>query len=175
MKIKLSRKSQKKQDAIQKALATGIPLAGLFSVTLFAAGCSESPARLQGEVAAAPKSAECAPVIRGDIAVAAPTPKTQTPEIPATAGVPIPPPPRLPDLPKETESYIVQPGDTLLKIARARRTDLDILLRLNGLSMEQANHLSIGQTIKVPLAPDNRNNETAAPATVGKPASPANK
>ncbi|MPM86867.1 hypothetical protein SDC9_133959 [bioreactor metagenome] len=130
-----------------------------------------------GEVAAAlPPSSECTPVVRGDIAPPPDqTPAQQVPAIPPTAGVPMPPPPKPQALPEKTEIYTVQSGDTLLKIARSHQTSLEILMGLNGLPREQADHLKIGQKIKVPALTTNRDNEKTSTVVAGLVAPPAEK
>lgn len=165
MKTKLNRESRERQNAIHKALAAGIPLAGLLTATLFTAGCGESTAPVMGRIEVAPASSECAPVVRGE---AVSPPKQPAPCVFRTAGVPLPPPPKLPDLPKEIENYTVQAGDTLSKIARSRKTSTEILMRLNEFSREQADRLKAGQQIKVPLLPNRKNETEASGVVVGK-------
>lgn len=46
-------------------------------------------------------------------------------------------------------SYKVKKGDTLSKIAKEHNMSLDELLKLNGISRDKANHILIGQNIKV--------------------------
>lgn len=46
-------------------------------------------------------------------------------------------------------SYKVKKGDTLSGIAKAHNMSLDELLKLNGISKDKANHISVGQNIKV--------------------------
>lgn len=46
-------------------------------------------------------------------------------------------------------SYKVKKGDTLSKIAKENNLSLDELLELNGISKDKANHILIGQEIKV--------------------------
>lgn len=164
MKTKLNRESRERQNAIHKALAAGIPLAGLLSATLFTAGCGERTAPVMGRIEVVPASSECAPVIRGE---AVSTPKQPAPYISRTAGEPLPLP-KLPDLPKEIESYTVQPGDTLAMIARSRKTSPEILIRLNEFTREQADRLKVGQQIKVPLLPNRKNETDASGVVVGK-------
>src|SRR2546423_14934779 len=50
--------------------------------------------------------------------------------------------------PAGTTVYVVQPGDTLSDIASTTGADPDVLARLNGL--DDANLLSVGQSLKVP-------------------------
>ena len=172
MKTKLNRESRERQNAIRKSLAAGIPLAGLLSATLFTAGCGERTAPVMGRIEVIPTSSECAPVIRGE---AVSTPKQPAPSVLRTPGVPIPPPPKLPDLPKEIENYTVQAGDTLSKIARSRKTSLEILMRLNEFSREQADQLKAGQRIRVPVLPNRKNETDASGVVVGKVLMPPKK
>lgn len=46
-------------------------------------------------------------------------------------------------------SYKVKKGDTLSGIAKAHNMSLDELLKLNGISKDKANHISVGQNIKI--------------------------
>lgn len=46
-------------------------------------------------------------------------------------------------------SYKVKKGDTLSGIAKAHGMSLDELLKLNGISRDKANHISVGQNIKI--------------------------
>ena len=45
------------------------------------------------------------------------------------------------------ETYVVRPGDTLYKIAQANNTDVNTLIRLNGIS--NPSQLSVGQTLRL--------------------------
>ena len=45
--------------------------------------------------------------------------------------------------------YKVKKGDTLSKIAKTHNMSLDELLKLNGISKDKANHIDVGQDIKV--------------------------
>jgi LysM repeat protein len=69
------------------------------------------------------------------------------------------PPPQPTEEPSPTETYIVQPYDSLANIAANYQTTVDELLRLNDLP--QPNLLYAGQAIVVP-----RRSETAASTTV---------
>lgn len=51
-------------------------------------------------------------------------------------------------------SYKVKKGDTLSGIAKAHNMSLDELLKLNGISKDKANHISIGQEIKITKDPN---------------------
>lgn len=165
MKTKLNRESRERQNAIRKALAAGIPLAGLLSATLFTVGCGERTAPVMGRIEVIPTNSECAPVVRGDVV---PRQKPEIPRVPPTAGFPTPPPPKRPDLPKEIENYTVQAGDTLSKIARSRKTSLEVLMRLNEFSREQADQLKAGQQIRVPLLPNRKNETDPSGVVMGK-------
>ena len=46
-------------------------------------------------------------------------------------------------------NYKVKKGDTLSKIAKEHNMSLEELLKLNGISRDKANHIVIGQNIKV--------------------------
>lgn len=51
-------------------------------------------------------------------------------------------------------SYKVKKGDTLSKIAKENNMSLNELLELNGISKDKANHISIGQEIKITKDPN---------------------
>lgn len=48
----------------------------------------------------------------------------------------------------ETETYVVQSGDTVLRISREYNTSKEVILELNGL--DDPNHIWVGQKLKVP-------------------------
>src|SRR5579872_3583288 len=55
------------------------------------------------------------------------------------------------------KKYIVKKSDTLWKIAKDHGVDVNTLAKLNGLTGEKANYLSIGQVI---LLPDDQDPDT---------------
>jgi LysM repeat protein len=78
----------------------------------------------------------------------APTPPVTAPV--ETASVPAPAPveaPAQPEAPIETESYLIQPGDSLWKIANERNTSVRRLMSINKM---QKNFLRAGDTLLVP-------------------------
>ncbi len=61
-----------------------------------------------------------------------------------------------PETPAETEpaiqtTYTVQPGDTLSSIASQFNVSVGALIAANNLTAEQANSLSVGQELVIPL------------------------
>jgi LysM repeat protein len=76
----------------------------------------------------------------------APTPTPEPTAVPPTAV----PPTETPAPPSEQRKYIVQPGDTLLSIARKFNTTVPALVRANKLTPEEADALRIGQELVIP-------------------------
>jgi LysM repeat protein len=74
---------------------------------------------------------------------------SKVPHSPAPTPTPAPPSPAEPETP--VESYIVQPGDTLLNIALRFGTTLQALVELNGL--QNANYIWVGQELLIHGAP----------------------
>lgn len=161
MKSKLGKNAAKQQSMLKKAIRNGLPLAGLFAA-LPLAGCGENvPAiAIDGDIAPVTENRQTTAPTRGTVAV--------TPTIPPTAGVPLPPPPKLPE---QTEVYTVKSGDTLGKIAQKYGSSVEILKQLNKLSDVQSNKLQEGQKIVVPQKTNQKNESTATPVILGKPMS----
>jgi len=91
---------------------------------------------------------------------ATPTPSPTPPATPAATPEPVEvPPPQPTEEPSPTETYVVQPGDSLSDIAAEYETTVDELLRLNDLA--EPSLLYTGQAILVP-----RSSEAAASTTV---------
>ncbi len=143
MKIKLGKQNRQRQAAIRKLLAAGIPLAGLLASPLLLTGCGDSPAAPAGD--AVQPSPENVPEDECPVPVIPPG----VPVMPVGIMVPL----DQTELQQETEIYSVKSGDTLLQIARDHHTTLNTLIRLNDFLPGQANHLKVGQQIKVPASP----------------------
>ncbi len=142
MKFKLQKSGRRKQDSIQDAVRSGLPLAGLLAVAALA-GCATDSAEEPLEV-------EVIDVLC-DESVAGFVWHYQ------------------PELPQETGVYVVREGDTLSRIAREYRVPLETLRTMNRFSSEEANRLKVGQEIIVPLR-SNQKNEVVPPAIAGVPA-----
>ncbi len=177
MKFKLQKTNRKKQDAIQKAIKNGLPLAGLLAGAAISTGCGEKNAPMvMGEIAPVEVTRSA---VRGDVAPVESTSSNSGSEtkrmimgetpVPAPIGfLPPPVPPPL-VLPRETETYVVKSGDRLSLIAKSYDVSLEVLKALNNFTGEQANHLQVGQKIIVPRK-NNQDNEKAPLPTLGKPA-----
>jgi len=117
------------------------------TLTLFLSGPAESPADSAAEAAPETTSPETASLSAEETVVPPPAPKVEEA---------MPPPPDIP-----TETYVVQPGDTISKIARQFDTTRETVLRLNGL--KDANQIKAGQKLKVPKTESASEPAPAAP------------
>lgn len=133
----LPAKSRKTQAKIRRLIAAGIPLA-----TLLAAGTTVSGADVKSYKTPGlpPPPAKQMPVV-GLIAM--------------PQQYPLPP------------TYVVKRGDTLFAIAQKHNVSVKVLRKLNNLSEEEAEKLSVGQKILLPQ-PDNRKNERPGVDVRGK-------
>ncbi|HEX3032331.1 MAG TPA: LysM peptidoglycan-binding domain-containing protein [Bacillota bacterium] len=78
-----------------------------------------------------------------------PEPTTTTPEPTTTTPEPTTTTPLPTTLPPNTFVYIVQPGDTLYKLAQQFNTTVNVLVALNGIT--NPNVLSVGQPLLIPV------------------------
>lgn len=141
-------------------------LAGILMAVLLG-GCQRSPAADLADTPAAPAptivatgTATVAPTVAP---TALPTPGDETANPPADPTPPPAPASPSPTATPATETYAIQPGDTLLGLALARGVELSELQALNPDVRAEA--LQIGQQIIVPAAPQ------TAPVAAGTGAS----
>ena len=128
--MKLSGKARKTQADIRRLIAAGIPL-----VTLIAAIPATGAEVLDQN---RPKGA---PLLR---------------QMPVVGLIAAPPEPPKAD---RRYFYVVKSGDTLSVIAKKHHTTVKVLCKLNNLTEDTKNHLSVGQKIALP-PPRNRVNES---------------
>jgi LysM repeat protein len=81
---------------------------------------------------------------------ATPVPPTATP-VPPTATPAPPPPPTATPAPPTPTIYIVQEGDTVRNIAQRFNVSVEEILRVNGLTAEQADLIAPGQELVIPV------------------------
>ena len=93
-------------------------------------------------ILAAPVAVGCGGDDEGDGGQAA------TPE--PTAAPPTEAPPTAAPAPSARRTYTVQPGDTLLSIARQFNTTVTAIVEANNLTAEQADALRVGQELVIP-------------------------
>ena len=142
----LEKKNKNLQNAIRKAIASGMRLSGLIvSLAAQANATSEVRRPVLGERSS---SGECSPTSN---AVNEVTSGNQNRFL---VGHPPPPIRRVPgmiSLPSGTKKgeYRVQQGDTLGEIARKHKTTVAELKRLNGFDDDRANRIKVGEVIKV--------------------------
>lgn len=118
------------------------------TLTLFLPVTSEESAESPAAEAGSEPASEAAAAQPDSTSAEEPAPEPKPEEA-------APPPPNIP-----TETYVVQPGDTISKIARQFNTTRETVLRLNGI--KDANEIKSGQKLKVP---ETESADEPAPAT----------
>jgi len=127
-----------------KALLVLFVLIGLLLACASAVILDTGPWRSSGGSLILPAPTDSLPVVQEGL----PLSNTRVPGIPVQSPTPDPPHP-LPALPTETETYMVQSGDTLNRIAQRYGVGLNDLIQANDL--DSPDYLEIGQVLTIPV------------------------